>query len=208
MSVLDLKAFEAAPLYREPFEYLVLPGFVQAASRLAINEHFPVVAKPGSFPLSDVTYGPAFAKLIEELRGEAVRRAFEKKFRIGLEGRPTMFTVRGQSGEKDGHIHTDSLSKIITVLIYLNPRWEGSGGRLRLLRSATNIEDVILEVPPEEGTLIAFKRSDNSFHGHKPFIGPRRVIQMNWVADEGVVRYETRRHHFSALIKKILRRAS
>ena len=53
--------------------------------------------------------------------------------------------------------------------------WEQSAGRLRLLRSATDLNDVITEVPPVAGTLLAFKRSDNSWHGHEPFGGERRV---------------------------------
>ena len=44
---------------------------------------------------------------------------------------------------------------------------------------------MIMEVPPTEGTLLAFKRADNSWHGHKPFAGERRVIQFNWVTSEG-----------------------
>ena len=27
------------------------------------------------------------------------------------------------------------------------------------------------KVPPEWGTLLAFRRAENSFHGHKPFVG-------------------------------------
>ena len=74
---------------------------------------------------------------------------------------------------------------------------------LRLLRSADNLDDMILEVPPSEGTLLAFKRSDNSWHGHKPFNGERRVIQFNWVTSEDVVRREQARHRFSATLKKV-----
>ena len=45
-----------------------------------------------------------------------------------------MFTARGWRRPKDGKAHTDSKSKIITVLLYLNPApWTPSGGRLRLL---------------------------------------------------------------------------
>ena len=99
-------------------------------------------------------------------------------------------------------------SKIITILIYMNPGWEGAGGRLRLLRSGADLDDFVVEVPPEDGTLICFRRSDNSWHGHKPFNGPRRAIQMNWVNSQKVLRYETTRHRVSAVLKKILRRAS
>jgi Rps23 Pro-64 3,4-dihydroxylase Tpa1-like proline 4-hydroxylase len=130
--------------------------------------------------------------------------AFEEKFGMDLSGRPTMITVRGRCWEHDGHIHTDAASKLITILIYMNPAWEDSGGRLRLLRSAHDIDDVITEVPPVAGTLLAFRRADNSFHGHKLFVGPRRVIQFNWVTNEGVVRRELRRHRFSALMKSLL----
>src|SRR5207237_6077056 len=111
MSALDLAAFGAAPLNREPFEFLVLPGFIKPEARAAIDAEFPPVDRPGSFPLSEVRYGPAFAALIDELQGPAVRAAFEEKFGIDLAGRPTMITVRGRCWEKDGHIHTDSASK-------------------------------------------------------------------------------------------------
>jgi hypothetical protein len=114
-----------------------------------------------------------------------------------------MITVRGQCGLRDGNIHTDSVNKIITVLIYLNSHWEGTGGCLRLLRSGDNLEDVITEVPPLDGTLIAFRRSDNSFHGHKPFVGPRRVIQLNWVTGHRVKAFETLRHRATAWLKRL-----
>jgi hypothetical protein len=206
--MLDLAKLAATELCRQPFDFLVVPSFLKSESFAAINADYPKVDRPGSFPLESQRYGPAFAALIEELRGEAVRTAFEEKFGIDLNGRPTMFTVRGRCQEKDGSIHTDSATKLITVLIYMNPTWEQAGGRLRLLRSATDLDDFIVEVPPEEGTLISFRRSHNSWHGHKPFIGPRRVIQMNWVVNQRVVRYENRRHRLSAVLKKILLRAS
>jgi hypothetical protein len=208
MSMLNLATFKALPLCRDPFDYLVVPGFLRAESLGRINADYPRVDRPGSFPLSEVTYGPAFGALIEELQGEAVRQAFEEKFAVDLKDRPTMFTVRGRCWEKDGNIHTDSATKILTILIYMNLQWEESGGRLRLLRSGTDLEDVVVEVPPEEGTMICFRRSDKSWHGHKPFVGPRRVVQMNWVTSQKVLRYEQGRHRLSAAIKRIFLRAS
>jgi len=71
----------------------------------------------------------------------------------------------------------------MTALIYLNEDWSSTGGRLRLLRNANDIDDYVAEVPPVSGTLLMFKRSDNSWHGHKPFVGPRRTVQINWVTD-------------------------
>jgi SM-20-related protein len=203
LSMLDLERFRATPLTRDPFDFLIVPGFVKDDERAAINQDYPDVARPGSFPLREVTYGPAFAKLIEEMRSDEFRKACEEKFDIDLTNRPDMVTVRGRCSEKDGKIHTDSETKIITILIYMNPAWESSGGRLRLLRSGNNLDDAIVEVPPTEGTLLAFRRGNNSWHGHKPFSGPRRVIQFNWVTSEAVVRREQNRHRFSAWMKKL-----
>jgi SM-20-related protein len=203
LSMLDLERFRNTPLTSEPFQFLIVPEFVRAEARLAIDKDYPEVARPGSFPLREVTYGPGFATLIEQLRSDEFRQVFEEKFNVDLANRPDMITVRGRCSEKDGKIHTDSETKIITILIYMNPAWEPSGGRLRLLRSANNLDDVILEVPPTEGTLLAFRRSNNSWHGHKPFAGPRRVIQFNWVTSEAVVRREQNRHRLSAWMKKL-----
>jgi len=201
---LDLQRFEQTPLNREPFEYLVVPEFVKPQVREAISDDYPKVKKAGSFPLSEVTFGPKFKALTDDLNGPEFRAAVGRKFLIDLTGRPTMITVRGRCSEKDGKIHTDSKTKIITVLLYMNSKWESAGGRLRLLQSGNNLDDMVLELPPVAGTLLVFKRSDNSWHGHKPFAGERRVIQLNWVTDDEVVRREQRRHRFSAMIKKIL----
>src|SRR5437016_13908032 len=118
VSMLDLERFRTTPLTREPFEFLIVPEFVKTEARAAIDKDYPEVARAGSFPLREVTYGPAFAKLIEEMRSEEFRKAFEAKFDVDLTNRPDMITVRGRCSEKDGKIHTDSETKIITILVY------------------------------------------------------------------------------------------
>jgi SM-20-related protein len=203
LQCLDLEAFRATPLTEAPFRYLVVPGFVRADACARINADYPRIAEHGSFPVAQLSYGEAFKTLLGELESDEFRRACEEKFRLDLTGRPTTTTVRGQCGSKDGRIHTDSTSKIITVLIYMNPGWEERGGRLRLLRSGNDLEDVLTEVPPTEGTLLAFRRADNSWHGHKSFVGPRRVIQFNWVTSEGNRRIAMLRHQVSAPIKRL-----
>jgi SM-20-related protein len=100
---------------------------------------------------------------------------------VDLERMPTTVTVRRYAQASDGNIHTDSWTKIITALVYFNPDWPHESGALRLLRSPTDIEDYAVEVPPLSGTLIAFRRNECSFHGHKPFEGERRMLQMSWV---------------------------
>jgi SM-20-related protein len=204
IGLLALDAFRAAPLTTEPFSYLIVPEFVRADALPPINAAYPDISSPGSFPVSRLTYGSAFRELIGALESDEFREAFEEKFNVDLGGKPRTITVRGQCGIKDGQIHTDSRTKIITVLIYLNEQWEDSGGRLRLLRSGNDLDDVITEVPPNGGTLLAFKRAANSWHGHRGFVGRRRVIQLNWVNSEWDQRLAGLRHHASASLKSML----
>jgi SM-20-related protein len=201
---LRLDAFRSTPLVKEPFEHLIISGFVGPAGVAAINADYPKISTSGSFPVDQVSFGPAFQTLLDELESDEFREAFEEKFGIDLAGRPTVTTVRGRCDARDGKIHTDSTSKIITVLIYMNESWEQSGGRLRLLRSGSDLSDVITEVPPVAGTLLAFKRSDNSWHGHESFSGERRVIQFNWLTSAGNKQIAMLRHHTSASFKRVL----
>ena len=86
----------------------------------------------------------------------------------------------------------------------MNSGSDADGGRLRVLRSADDLDDFAAEVPPDAGTLLAFRRSERSWHGHPTFVGVRRVIQLNWVSDEAVVRREQGRHKLSAWLKKLV----
>src|SRR5665213_3185862 len=190
---LDLEAFRRTALVREPFPFVVVPGFVAPAAQARLSADYPAIAQAGSFPLADLTYGAAFAAFVAELEGEAMRAAFAEKFAIDLAGRPTIITVRGHARAGDGSIHTDTKTKLITALIYMNEAWEAPGGRLRLLRAPDDLDSVIAEVPPAAGTLLAFRVTRNSWHGHAPASGPRRVVQLNWVVSGGVVRRDAGR---------------
>jgi hypothetical protein len=202
--MIDYQRFRRTPLVREPFDHLVVKDFLRAEAIKPVLSGFPPIQKGGSFPESELSFGSGFASLLEELRGEELRAAVEEKFEIDLEGRPTMITVRGQARDKDGRIHTDAVTKIVTVLLYLNPGWKDEGGRLRLLRSDASLEDYFADVPPEAGTAVFFRCTDNAWHGHTPYVGERRAIQLNWVTAESVARHEERRHRFSARLKKWL----
>ena len=203
LTLLDLERLRASPLQRDPFDHVIVENFVPAEHARDLIADFPPLGGHGSFPLARETCGTAFARLAAELEGEGLRRAIEDKFAIDLTGRPTMITLRGFSDGKDGRIHTDSATKLITVLLYLNPVWREEAGRLRLLRGPDDLEDYAAEVPPLAGAMVAFRRSTASFHGHRPHVGERRVIQLNWVTDSAVVRRETARHRWSARIKAL-----
>jgi SM-20-related protein len=200
---IDIEAVRQTPLTREPFPFVMVPHFVRGANIEAINADFPRVTHAGSFPLPTLQYGPAFAAFMDAIRGPEFTNVVSQKLGIDLAGRPTMITVRGQSAARDGQIHTDSRTKLVTVLIYMNGRWESPTGRLRLLRSPDNLNDVIAEVPPDEGTLLVFENKPNAWHGFEPFDGPRRVIQLNWVTNGRVVWWEQTRHKISAFFKRL-----
>jgi hypothetical protein len=199
---LKLEEFRRKPLVRDPFEYMILNDFVDKYALDEARVSYPEVPGPGSHPPGTLKIEGAFQDLMNELQGPAFQEAVEEKFDIDLSSRPTMYTVRGFCRERDGKIHTDSKTKLITVLLYMNDDdWPNDGGRLRILRNGTDLENFVDEVTPKGGTLVVFKRSDNSWHGHHPFSGKRRAIQLNWVTDQSVVEREQGRHGFSARLK-------
>jgi SM-20-related protein len=203
MALLDLAALGRTTLTREPFSFTVVPDFLQPEHAEAIRADFPSIVYPGLLPVEATAFGPRFGELIKELQSEPVARAFEEKFDIDLVGRPAMITVRGRCQERDGRIHTDSVAKLVTALLYFNEPWEARGGRLRLLRRPDDLNDIIAEVPPDAGTLVAFRRSECSFHGHEPFAGVRRYVMINWMASTFAARRELLRHRISAGAKRV-----
>lgn len=203
MAVLDIGQLDRAPLCRDPFDFVIVENFVRPADLPTLIGDFPALRQHGSFPLEALTVGERFARFAAELAGDELRQAVERKFAIDLTGRPTMITLRGRSDAKDGRIHTDSATKIITLLLYLNPVWEEAGGRLRLLRNGEDLDACAAEVAPLAGTMVAFRRSQVSFHGHYPHRGERRLLQLNWVTDGAVVRRELGRHRWSARLKAL-----
>lgn len=203
LTVLDLDRLCAAPLYRDPFEHVVVDDFVRRDELASVIADFPHVHGHGSYPADRLQYGPAFARLLAALTGPMLQEAIGEKFGIDLDGHPTMVTVRGRSNGRDGRIHTDSVTKIITLLLYLNPGWEHAEGRLRLLRGPDDIDDFVREVTPVAGTMLAFRRCERSFHGHRPHLGERRVVQLNWVTEPAVVQRELGRHRWAARLKAL-----
>lgn len=202
--MLRLDALRATPVEHDPFDYVIVKDFVEGKRLVDVLADYPDVPGPGSHPPAGLKIAGRFKDLIDELLGPSFQSIVEEKFEVDLADRPTMYTVRGFCRARDGKIHTDSNTKIITVLLYMNDgRWESPTGRLRLLRNGSNLEDYVAEVEPAGGTLLIFKRSDKSWHGHHPYKGRRRAVQLNWVTDQSVVDREQGRHGFSSKIKRL-----
>jgi hypothetical protein len=205
--VLDFDALSRTPLQRDPFDHVVVPGFVPPARAAAIRAAFPLSGHGGVEPARGAAPGDAVDQLLAALRQPRTSRLFSGLFGVDLHPDALMVHLRSRCRPQDGRIHTDSRDKVVTGLIYFNESWPHPGGRLRLLRSADNLEDMAGEVVPLDGTLVVFRRTDISFHGHHPHDGVRRCVMFNWMVDAAHARRETRRHAVSSLFKRLVRAA-
>jgi len=97
-----------------------------------------------------------------------------------------------------------ALRELATLLVYLNEAWTDTGeGRLRVLRSDKDFNDYTSEISPVVGSVFGFRRAANSWHGHLPFTGERRVVQITWLTDESKVVHKRRVGKFSRFVKKL-----
>lgn len=189
---------------REPFPFLVARHTLEDAARAELERDFPRYAGAGFFPYADADCGPAVRELVAELCRPEVATVLGAQLGIERLGQyPTLVTVCRALNSRHGTIHTDSQSKVATALVYLNEEWTGgSAGCLRFLANPEDIEaQVAPELPPLYGNFAIFRRTDRSFHGHLPYEGERRVIQVAWLTSEDEKRRKTRRGRFSRAVK-------
>tara|TARA_Y100000588_G_scaffold135236_1_gene148706 strand:- start:194 stop:802 length:609 start_codon:yes stop_codon:yes gene_type:complete len=184
-----------------PF-FTVRDVFLNEEDHKKIATDFPNINKGGSFPSNSVSYGDSIQSLIDCLEGDQMRSILENKFQVDLKDKPVVSTFRGYSRIKDGKIHSDSKTKIITVLLYLNENWDESSGLLRMLKEKDNINSYITEIPASMGSMVAFKVTNNCWHGFIPFEGKRCSIQLNYLYKEALSQHKIR-HKLSSLFKKL-----
>lgn len=206
--IIKFEALQEAKLNNDPFPFLVIPDFLNHDYAASVAADFPVVSARGSFPLAELHGGDTFRQLVKELESQKLKEALAAKFAINLDDRYTMITVRGRADKRDGRIHADTKSKFLTMLLYLNPAWNAEGGRLRILRDRKHLDDYVVEIPPTFGTCVIFKVTENCWHGHKPFEGPRKVLQLNYVRDEAALSRHLLRHTLTAKLKNLRQRVA
>lgn len=189
-----------------PFPLLVAHDQLPAEAAAALGEDFPRYGSAGFFPYAEEDCGPAVRALVDAITAPAFADALGAQLGVEKLGAfPTLVTLCQSLNKRHGTIHTDSRSKVVTALVYLNEDWpDTSGGCLRFLKAIDDIDALVLpEVRPVYGTIAAFKRAENSFHGHLPFEGERRVIQIAWLTSEEEKQRKTKRGRFSRLVKKL-----
>jgi Rps23 Pro-64 3,4-dihydroxylase Tpa1-like proline 4-hydroxylase len=205
-TVFDFASLDAAVVENEPFDFIVATRFLTESALAAANRDFPLIKDPANFAPERLKYGWGFQQVLDALNSCEFSERLGVKMGVELAGRPTTITVRKFCEASDGNIHTDHRSKIVTALLYFNTEWDHEGGKLRMLRSKRDIEDFAAEVPPVGGTLLVFRRTDHSFHGHKRFVGERRTVQMSWLEPGKEARYRQKFDRFSTHLMKRLAR--
>jgi len=203
-TIFDYQAFAGTELKTDPFDHIVVPAFIKREALKAINDDYPELPGPGTFPVETCQGGARFTDLWEAVNSAQFRDWIADKFDMDLRETAVMGTIRRECEPTDGAIHTDSKTKLITILFYFNEEWPHEGGRLRLLRSETDLEDFADEVVPENGTMLAFRVCKHSYHGHKPFTGDRRIMQLHFVDPKRIEKNKMKRRTLRWRIKKLL----
>ena len=203
MQLLDKNQLNLAKVDNNFFPYFhvenALSNFLNSSD---LVKDFPDIDSGGSFPSDNLKEGD-IKKLVEELEGDEFKAILENKLGVNLKDAEVITTLRGFSRFKDGKSHTDSQSKIVTVLLYLNKNWDNEIGNLRLLKKNNDLDNYIQEISSEYGNLVAFKVTDNCWHGFMPFEGKRLSIQLNYIYPKSLNMHKIR-HKLSASFKKLI----
>lgn len=204
---LNYEAVQQARLQHKPCPHLVVPDFLAGPSLMRAVSLLPEIKAGGSYPLAALSLHPELKSMMEEFAGPRLKAIVAERFGLDVQTAPSMVTMRGQTRAKDGRIHRDSASKRVTILLYLNDPtqdWAHQGGCLRFLNGPDDVEDYVSEIPPVGGTLVIFPNGPDTWHGHRPYIGPRYTIQLNYMARDKRARYELLRHRVSAFWKRLV----
>jgi len=202
----DPARLSGADVRSAPFHFLIAQDQLPAETAPMLRQDFPKYASAGFFPYEEKDCGPSINRLIGDLTDPAVASAVGATLGIDNLGQyPTLVTLCRALNRRHGTIHTDSKSKIATALLYLNESWpDTSDGCLRFLQRVDSIDALVApEVKPLYGNFVVFRRADNSFHGHLPYEGERRVIQIAWLTSDEEKLRKTQRGKLSRLFKKL-----
>lgn len=206
-SLLNLDSVRRADRSSDPYDYLLGQDFLRPEAVDELRSSFPAIEKPGYLTVDEVELKGRFKSLIAELEGPELTEELSRAFGRDLHAYPRLTTIMKRSQPKYGAIHTDGPSKVMTMLVYMNDNWEvGDSGRLRVLYDGQHFEPYKVEVPPTMGTVFAFLRGDDSWHGHRPFSGERKVVQVAWVKDAGELERKKKRNRTAQFLKGIFGR--
>jgi SM-20-related protein len=207
LSLVNVEAVRNAPVTTEPYHYFLGAGLLKDEAVPDLKRDFPAIDKPGYLTVDEVQLKGRFKTLIDELESPEFTEEISRKWGRDMHPYPRLTTIMKRSQPKYGSIHTDGPSKVMTMLVYMNDDWgSDDGGRLRVLYDGKNYEPYAVEVPPVMGTVFGFLRSDNSWHGHQPFAGERKVVQTAWIVDAKEIERKKKRNGMAQFLKGIFGR--
>ena len=207
LSILNADAVRNAPLSKDPYSFFLGSGVLKEEAIPELKRDFPNITKPGYLTVDEVQLKGRFKTLIEELESPEFTEEISKKWGRDMHPYPRLTTIMKRSQPKYGAIHTDGPSKVMTMLVYMNDDWgQDTGGRLRVLYDGEHFEPYAAEVPPTMGTVFGFLRADNSWHGHRPFAGERKVVQTAWIVDAKEIERKKKRNGMAQFLKGIFGR--
>lgn len=207
--VLDLASLDspANAHQREPVAFLIAKHALPEGQRALLYHDFPHYDEAGFFDHDPTQCGPRINALVDELRSRTFAGRIGAKLGLpDLATKPMLVHLSFLQNRRHGTIHTDSSATLATVLLYFSATWpHGSSGCLRFLANGDDIESAIVpEIRPVYGTLVAFRRSDRSYHGYLPFAGERPVIKAAWLTNEAELARKTQRSRTTHFVKRVL----
>ena len=203
MTMLNYRQIEDVTVQSWPYRYFHGDGLLTQDAIPAIDRDFPNLKSAGYLTLRrEFKPQGAFAELIDELTGPHLSIIMSQALGLDLTKSPTLVTVMRQCPMRAGRIHTDGESKLATLLLYFNRTWDhGSAGAIRVLLNDADINDAACEVSPLMGNFFGFRRCDHSWHGHLPYKGERRVVQLTWLDSEEALDRKQRNNAFAQALK-------
>jgi len=200
--MINIDLVKQTPIENSPYPYFSIKQALADEKLSDFINDFPPITAGGSFNEEDLELSETYQELHKAIDSNAFREALSEKFDTDVLTAPLMITYRGYSRLKDGRVHTDSKSKLLTILIYFNEDWQANTGKLRVLNS-DDMNDIAEEILPTAGCMIAFKVTDNCWHGYPPFEGTRNAIQVNFLASESANKKHKFFHKLSAKLKSL-----
>jgi SM-20-related protein len=188
--IIDFDKIENAQVKDKPYPFFVVENCIKEDKKDAIAKAFPNILDSGVYSIDNFSLENNMQDLIDDLSSQRFRNIIEKKLNLNLADKNLLFNFRGFVKETDGLIHPDNPDKFVTILLYLNKHWIThrlpknvplkDSGCLRILNSATDINDYAVQIPPLLGNMVVFKVTENSFHGHLSHDCIRKSLQFNY----------------------------
>jgi FkbM family methyltransferase len=180
-----LTAVEAAKIKMTPFPHIVLTG-VDLGVQVPADTEFKSLEKVrGTAGYKERRTAPVQTWLTSG----RFRAALARKFAVASTGEEA-FLLRDSHGYQIPP-HTDTPAKAMTALFYLNDAEEGTSlyrPKKKGFKSTDGLHlprknfTKVSTVPFKAGTMVAFARTDESFHGVEPFTGKGFRDILCWTA--------------------------